>query len=104
MSPEIAGGLSAGDRVPADDIIAVIALRPATAVSPSDLARLVCSALPREIAAGGPQPRAVRVIVCPRNHEQKLGERQIRRDGYAVRRSDTLAATASHACRAIGFT
>lgn len=43
--------LRAGDRITAAD---VIALRPATAVSPADLPRLVGGALARDLAAGQP--------------------------------------------------
>ncbi len=56
-----------------------------------------------DVAARGPQPRAVRVVVGPRDHEQELGEGQVGRDGGAVRRPVTLAAAASHDRPAIGF-
>ena len=46
----------------------------------------------RDVAAGGPQPRAVRIVVGARDHEQELGEGQVGRDGGAVRRPVTLAA------------
>ena len=48
----------------------------------------------REVAAGGPQPRAVRIVVRARNHEQELVKARLRRGAIAVRRTVTLAAAA----------